>query len=92
MKLLIIKVSRVVNFVTSRNASSVQCPHLTALINTSFQIFTVGISHFFFPFTDHYSELKLWPRECGWGSLFPGEACRESIQKIGGARRTANRT
>ena len=25
------------------------------------QVFTVGISHFFFPFTDQYSGLKLWP-------------------------------
>ena len=47
MKILIIMVPRVVNVVTSRYASNVQCPHLATLINTSFQVFTVGISHVF---------------------------------------------
>jgi len=89
--LLIIIVSRVVNVVTSRNSSSVQCSHLATLINTSFQVFTFGISHFF-PFNDQYSGVKLWPWKCGWGSLSPGEPCRENIQKIGGARGPANRT
>ena len=60
MILLIIMEPKVVNVVTPRNTSSVQCPHLATLIDTSFQVYTVNISHFF-SFTDQYSGVKLWP-------------------------------